>query len=116
MEEILRQEVIKKTCASIYLGCLSEYKRNLEELRKSWQNSLKRHEAKKPSLVVRILTSGAVLKAWSERREALLSNVTSCDERIRRIDDIIASGNASPEVIEYVEALVYQLQSIDLSV
>lgn len=115
MEEKLRQEVVRKTCASIYLGCLSEYKRNLEELRKSWQNSLKRHEVKRPSLVVRILTGRAADKAWSERREALLSNVASCDDKIRRIDDVIASGSASPEVIEYVEALARQFNTPDSS-
>lgn len=115
MDEFLRLEVVKKTCASIYLGCLSEYKRNLGELRRSWQNSLKRHEASKPSIAIRILTNGAAMQAWVDRRNALEANVASCDMKIRRIEAVIATGSGSPEVAEYVEALAGQVQAVDSS-
>lgn len=99
---------MKKTCASLYLGCLSEYKRNLEGLRKSWLNALRRHESRKPGLFLRIVTNGAALNGWMEKRNALASNLTSCDERIRHITEVIDTGSASPEVVAYVNALMGQ--------
>ena len=111
MEENLRQVVIKRTCASIYLGCLFEYKRNLEELCKSWQNALKRHDANRPGILLRIVSSGAAHKSWLEKREALAANLASCGKKVAQVSQIIESGNNSPEVIQYVEALAGQLQA-----
>lgn len=115
MDEILQQEVLKKTCASLYLGSLAEYRRNLEGLRKSWQNALLRHESRKPGIILRIVTNGAALKGWTERRNTLVSNIVSCNERIWCVSEVIETGSTNPEVVAYVDALVGHAASVNLS-
>lgn len=105
MDDSERTEQVKKAYTALHIRSLQEYRRNLEGLKKAWENALKRHEARRPGLMFRVITGERAYREWSERRDTLFSNLTSCTQRIQELSMIIAAGGGSPEVGGYVEAL-----------
>lgn len=96
----------RRVYAALHLRSLEEFRRNLEELRKAWDNALKRHEARRPGLMHRVFTKDRAYREWSDKRDALFKNLSSCVQRIRELSAIIAAGGESPEVGGYVDALL----------
>lgn len=106
MDNTQRTEHVKKVYAALHIRSLREFRRNLEELKKTWENALKRHEARKPGLLYRVFTKDRAYREWSDRRDALLRNLASCAQRVQEISSLIAAGGESPEVRGYVEELL----------
>lgn len=106
MNDNERTEHAKKVYAAFHIRSLQEFRRNLEGLQKTWMNALKRHEARRPGLARRIFTGERAYREWSDNRDTLLRNLTSCTQKIQELSMIIAAGGESPEVSGYVETLL----------
>lgn len=98
-------EQVKKVYTALHIRSLQEYRQNLEGLKKAWENALKRHEARKPGLMFRVIAGERAYREWRDRRDTLFRNLTSCTQKIQELSMIIAADGESPEISGYIEAL-----------